>query len=260
MAPVPASARRRVSSSRACAGDAPFCAAKTRAASTSGTSTSHATRVGAGSSASTSSKPEPPSTFAVPPSPTYSSRGFPTARMSSPSPRLEAANGSSRRGSSGIASAASSTAVSSARTSQRAIRGSPNASETSASRQSPPSAECSTSSVPSPAVRNRELVHFGPRAQSLGQRSGRLTRRQDAFEASRTGERARARHPPPLTPQRAPGLRAGVSACAASGITLSIANESPSRARKIRPMPIPTDASIAWRPNPNAMPFAFGTP
>ena len=42
------------------------------------------------------------------------------------------------------------------------------------------------------------------------------------------------------------------------GILRSIANESPSCARKIRPIPTPTDASIAWRPKPNAMPDALG--
>src|SRR6266487_2636263 len=143
-------AASRASSSAASADEAPFCAENSRAASTRGTSTSQATRVGAGSSPSTASRPAPPSTLAVPPRHTSSSRGCPTARMTSARPRLEAANGSSRSSSSGIASAASTTLTPLGSSSQRATRGRPNASATSTSRHSPPSAACSTSSVPSP--------------------------------------------------------------------------------------------------------------
>src|SRR6266540_930741 len=121
-----------------------------RAASRKGTRASQATRVGAGSSLSTSSSPAPPSTLAVPPSPTSSSRGRPTARISSPSPRLEAASGSSRAGSRGIASADSTAATPSASSSHLAVRDRPKASCTSASCHAPPTAEWRASSVPSP--------------------------------------------------------------------------------------------------------------
>src|SRR5882724_1503229 len=140
----------RASSSSASADEAPFCAEKRRAASTRGTSTSQATRVGAGSSPSTDSRPAPPSTVAVPPRHTSSSRGCPTARMTSPRPRLVAANGSSSSGSRGIASADSTTLTPLGSPSQRATRERPKASGTSASCHSPPSVECSTSRVPSP--------------------------------------------------------------------------------------------------------------
>jgi len=43
-------------------------------------------------------------------------------------------------------------------------------------------------------------------------------------------------------------------------MTLSIVYESPSRARKRRPKPTPTDASIAWRPIPYAIPRGDETP
>ena len=45
-----------------------------------------------------------------------------------------------------------------------------------------------------------------------------------------------------------------------SGIRFSVANERPSRARKISPTPTPTDISIIWRPIPNANPVVYGTP
>jgi len=48
--------------------------------------------------------------------------------------------------------------------------------------------------------------------------------------------------------------------CAAFGITRSIVIESPSRARKSRPTPMPTDASIAWSPKPYAIPRPYATP
>src|SRR5581483_10087448 len=52
----------------------------------------------------------------------------------------------------------------------------------------------------------------------------------------------------------------GSSACAADGMTRSIAKDSPSRARKRTPTPIPTDASIACSPNPYATPTSYETP
>src|SRR2546427_1329851 len=70
--------------------------------------------------------------------------------MSSPSPRLDAVNGSSSSGSSGIASADSTALTPLGSSSQRATRGRPNASVTGVSRHSPPSAAYRTSSVPSP--------------------------------------------------------------------------------------------------------------
>ena len=64
-------------------------------------------------------------------------------------------------------------------------------------------------------------------------------RREDALEASRTRQRA---HGPP--PRAAPLLSStAASNSLASGIWRSIANERPSRARKIRPTPTPTDIS-----------------
>ena len=48
----------------------------------------------------------------------------------------------------------------------------------------------------------------------------------------------------------------GNSASVTSGILRSIANERPSRPRKNSPTPMPTEASIACSPIPNANPFA----
>ena len=121
---------KRRSSSVTAARSAPFCGPKRLGASSSVALTSHATRAGTGSASTTSSSPAPASIVAVPPR--ASTRPFApssrAARTSSPKPRLDAASGSSRVGSSGTAAAASTTAVPSGRTSQRAARGAPNAS------------------------------------------------------------------------------------------------------------------------------------
>ena len=77
-------------------------------------------------------------------------------------------------------------------------------------------------------------------------------RREDALEASRRRESEHARAPPGVTSSSVSSSR--------SSMCLSVANDSPSRARNTRPMPMPTDASIACRPIPNAMPCAYATP
>src|SRR3954471_6072460 len=151
-APPPSSSacgrpRNRCSSSRISSDEAPFCGPNVLGASSSVARVSYRTMVGAGSSPSTSSKPAPASIVAVPPRQTSSRGHSPTAAISSPNPRLEAAPASSRAGSSGIASALSTTTVPSSSDQIGASRPRPNASGTYTRRTT---WAPSTSAVPSP--------------------------------------------------------------------------------------------------------------
>ena len=82
-----------------------------------------------------------------------------------------------------------------AASSQRAVTGRPSGSDAGASRHSPPSVRASTSAVPSPPSATGSSSHSQPstRRTPSAERGRGLDRREDAFEASRTCERAQAR-------------------------------------------------------------------
>ena len=142
------SAGRRRRRGRTPSGDRPAAGADTgalrRGASRSFVATSQSTRVDPGSRSITSSIPAPASIVAVPPTVTTNGVSVYCA-IHSPSPRELAAITSRRDGSSGIASAASTTRTSPS-TPARATRGLPKASTVSISSNS----EQRTSAVPSP--------------------------------------------------------------------------------------------------------------
>ena len=199
--------------------------------------------------ATTSRSPAPASIVAVPPR----RRAAPAAaarrrRTQLAEPRLEAASGSSRAGSSGIASAASTTAVPSGRASQRARRGAPNASRPPP-RASRRRARREHVGRPLAAVGHRQLVRVDAgQREPLGERPRRPDGAEDALEASRTRERARTRH-------RLHVRRRLLGSVAPRGLLApasprSVANESPRARGRARPTPTPTDISIACRPIP----------
>ena len=149
---------------------------------------------------STSRRPAPPSTGRVPPRPTSSERGRSrvAARISSPSPRLDARSGSSSAGASRAARSPPPTRPPRCRPAAAASArrlGRPSASGTSS--VAPLAAERGFEHVRRPvaAVRDGQRVASAPAAAKPGGERGRgLDGRQDALEASRRRERARARH------------------------------------------------------------------
>ena len=139
-------AASRSSSRLTARGLAPFCGPKRRGASASVVRTSQRTVVGTGSRLTTSRRPAPPSTVALPPRPTRSAAGAArsAASTSSPNPRLDATSGSrsraARRGRP-IAAAASTTARPSGSSSQRAEpagRADPRRPRSASRRRAPP--------------------------------------------------------------------------------------------------------------------------
>ena len=144
-----ASRSRRI---RTCSVVAPFCGAKTSAASRKRASTSHATSSCGRCAGSASTAPTPPSVLATPPTATTTFRApsAAAAAMSSPTPRLVARSGSFPSGpparESPQARATSTSAVPSSSRRHSASTGSPSGPVTVVCRLPPPR----TSSVPSP--------------------------------------------------------------------------------------------------------------